>query len=431
MRPPSSRQATSAPRRGACNGSEGDVGDSHRWRCWDVGDTHRGRGRCRGHPPWLDDVAAMSGTPTVAMAMLGTPTVAMAMLGTPTVDEGRGRGHPPWTMLGTPTVDDVGDTHRGRCWGHPPRRSAHRQRLPGRTVRDRQHRHPRRTDRGHDHGPVDDVGDTHRGWTMSVGDVGDTHRGRCRGHPPWLDDVGGTMLGTPTVDDVGDTHRGGHPCWTMSGTPTVAGRCWRAMSGTPTVAGRCSVGMLGTPTVDEGRCRGHPPWTMLGTPTVAMAMLGTPTVDEGRGRGDVGDTHRGRGARAGTPTVDDVGDTHRGDGGRCWGHPPRRSAHRQRLPGRTVRDRQHRHPRRTDRGHDHGPGTTAAPPMPNRRRWPSKCRSAIPRRRLGLLLQWRRASHRRQRGRGPRRPAHLPVAGRGHRAGGADPVQSFRQWATS
>ena len=140
---------------------------------------------------------------------------------------------------------------------------------------------------------------------------------------------------------------------------------------------------------------------MSGTPTVAGRCSGD-VGDTHRGDGDVGDTHRGRGARAGTPTVDDVGDTHRGDGGRCWGHPPRRSAHRQRLPGRTVRDRQHRHPRRTDRGHDHGPGTTAAPPMPNRRRWPSKCRSAIPRRRLGLLLQWRRASHRRQRGRGPR-----------------------------
>ena len=118
-------------------------------------------------------------------------------------------------MLGTATVGDVGramlgtatvgvgmsgtptvNEGRGRCRGHPPW--------------------------------LDDVGDTHRGWTMSgtptvagrcrghppwLDDVGDTHRGRgrCRGHPPWLDDVVGcwTMLGTPTasMDDVGDTHR--------------------------------------------------------------------------------------------------------------------------------------------------------------------------------------------------------------------------------
>ena len=152
------------------------------------------------------------------------------------------------------------------------------------------------------------------------------------------------MSGTPTVADVGDTHRG----WTMLGTPTVAGR--GTMSGTPTVAmamrgGRCR----GHPpwTMLGGRCRGHPPWPMSGTPTVGRCRGHPPWLDDvvlgcwghppwTRGDvGDVGDTHRGRcwghppwrwrcwghppsgrgrGARAGTPTVDDVGDTHRGDG---------------------------------------------------------------------------------------------------------------------
>ena len=306
-----------------------------------------------------------------------------------------------------------------------------------------------------------DVGDSHR-WRCW--DVGDTHRERCwghppwrwrcRGHPPWLDDVVLGCWGHPPwtrgdVGDVGDTHRGdGDVGDTHRVEARIANDCLAELSvtgntvtlagliaGTTTVRGRqrrrpCRIGGGGL------RSAGQP---SRGADWASYFSGAAPAIDGSAGAGLDGQ-HIYLWRDEDIALVDDVGDTHRGRWRcwghppwrwRCWGHPPRRSAHRQRLPGRTVRDRQHRHPRRTDRGHDHGPGTTAAPPMPNRRRWPSKCRSAIPRRRLGLLLQWRRASHRRQRGRGPRRPAHLPVAGRGHRAGGADPVQSFRQWATS